>query len=149
MPGVVHVSEMPARARVLEDGAGALSTAQAAAWVPAQVNGAPSGRPLALLGAPVADGLGVLAGARLALRLDGGYARFRSRVGAVAAPRPGRQDAVTVRVVADGRLLFERTDHAAIDVDVPVTGATTLELVTDGAPTPVEIAWADARLARE
>lgn len=147
-PGKVYLSEIPARVRVLEDGGAALPTLLAASWIPAQVNAAPSGRPLALAGVRAADGLGVLAGARLALRLDGEFARFRSRVGindgGVAAP-----GGLTWRVVGDGRVLFERHGADPIDVDVDVSGVRTLELVTgEAGGLPVEVAWAGAHLRR-
>lgn len=147
-PGKVYLSEIPARVRVLEDGGAALPTLLAASWIPEQVNAAPSGRPLALAGVQVADGLGVLAGARLALRLDGEFARFRSRVGindgGVAAP-----GGLTWRVVGDGSVLFERHGAEPVDVDVDVRGVRTLELVTgEAGGLPVEVAWAGAYLRR-
>lgn len=145
-PGHAYVSELPARVRVLEDGSAVLSTAQAARWVPVQANAAPSGKPLTLRGAAVAEGLGVLAGSRLALRLDGEFARFRSRVGATQA----KAGSLGYRVIADGKVLFERSGAGAVDVDVAVEGVKTLELqVTQGGPARVtQVAWAGAELVR-
>jgi alpha-galactosidase len=145
-PGHAYVSELPARVRVLEDGSAVLSTAQAARWVPVQANAAPSGKPLTLRGAAVAEGLGVLAGSRLALRLDGEFARFRSRVGATQA----KAGSLGYRVIADGKVLLERSGAGAVDVDVAVEGVKTLELqVTQGGPARVtQVAWAGAELVR-
>ncbi len=144
-PGHAYVSELPARVRVLEDGSAVLSTAQAAGWVPVQANAAPSGKPLTLRGAAVAEGIGVLAGSRLALRLDGEFARFRSRVGATTATR----GALVYRVLADGKPVFEHGGPGPVDIDVAVDGVKTLELVTRGEPGRlVEVAWAGAALLR-
>jgi alpha-galactosidase len=145
-PGHAYVSELPARVRVLEDGAAALSTAQAAKWVPVQANAAPSGQPLRLQGTAVADGLGVLAGSRLSLRLDGEFGRFRSRAGAVGT----QAGTLGYRVIADGKVVFERSSAGTVDVDLAVNGVKTLELlVTQGGQARVtEVAWAGAELVR-
>jgi hypothetical protein len=143
-PGRVYLGELPARVRVLEDGAAALSAARAARWVPVQANAAPSGRPLRLAGRTVAQGIGVLAGSRVAVRLDGEFARFRSRVGAGRAA-----GTLTYRVVADGRVVYERSAAAPVDVDIAVDGVRSIELVTLGrAGTVTEVAWAGAELVR-
>jgi alpha-galactosidase len=145
-PGHAYVSELPARVRVLEDGAANLSTAQAATWVPVQANAAPSGKPLTLHGEAIADGIGVLAGSRLALRLDGEFARFRSRVGATTA----QAGTLGYRVIADGKTVFERSGAGPVDVDVAVAGVKTLELVTQGAPGRLtQVAWAGAELVHQ
>lgn len=149
-PGRVLLSEIPGRVQVLEDGGAALPTLLARSWVPAQVNGAPSGGPLALDGAVADDGLGVLAGSRLSLRLDGEFARLRSRAGIVGGPGAGA-GAVTWRVYGDGRLLFERRSAASFEIDLPVAGVRTLELATEAAgadAAPTELAWAGAELLR-
>ncbi|WP_296944059.1 NPCBM/NEW2 domain-containing protein [uncultured Massilia sp.] len=143
-PGHVLLTEIPARVRILGDGAAALSTAQAARWVPVQANAAPSGRPLKIGGAAVADGIGVLAGARVAVDLDGGFARFRSRAGTVAGRVP-----VTYRVLGDGKVLFAHRGTGVVGVDVPVEGVRTLELTTQGPDGKVvEVAWGAAELVR-
>jgi hypothetical protein len=88
----------------------------------------------------------VLAGSRLALRLDGEFARFRSRVGATQA----KAGSLGYRVIADGKVLFERSGAGAVDVDVAVEGVKTLELqVTQGGPArATQVAWAGAELVR-
>lgn len=147
-PGKVYLSEIPARVRVLEDGGAALPTLLAASWIPAQVNAAPSGRPLVVAGVRADDGIGVLAGARLALRLDGEFARFRSRVG-VNDGGVAAQDGISWRILGDGKPLFEGRGAAPVDVDVDVSGVRTLELVTgEAGGLPVEVAWAGAHLQR-
>ncbi|MFK3737295.1 NPCBM/NEW2 domain-containing protein [Massilia sp. TN1-12] len=145
-PGTVYLSEVPARIRVLEDGGAALPTLLAASWIPAQVNAAPSGRPLALAGVRADDGLGVLAGSRLALRLDGEFARFRGRVGVNDGGMAAR-DGLAWRILGDGKPLSEGRGKVPADVDVDVRGVRTLELVSgEAGGLPVEVAWAGARL---
>lgn len=150
-PDRVLVSEVPGRVQVLEDGGAALPTLLARSWVPAQVNAAPSGRPLVLDGVAVEEGLGVLAGSRLALRLDGEFTRLRSRAGIVGGPGAASGD-ITYRIYGDGKLLFERSSAGTLDIDLAVAGVRTLELATEdaggtGRP-PTELAWAGAELQR-
>jgi hypothetical protein len=143
----VWLGEMPARINVAVDGRAANAAAGGANSVPAQVNAAPSGQPLVVDGKRHDNGLGVLANSRLEVRLDGGFRRFRTTVG--ANDDTGRT--LTYRVYGDGELLFEKTSAQPETIDLPVQGIRTLELVARldaGQAEPVAVAWADARLIR-
>jgi hypothetical protein len=146
--GAAYLSEMPARVRVVQDGAEALPDALRSTWVPVQADAAPSGAPLALEGHPVEDGIGALVNSRLAVRLDGGFRRFRARAGRMDTPVLGAgPGAITYRIYGDGRLLFERTAAGAVGIDVPVQGVRTLEMAAVAAGgAPAVIVWGEAEL---
>lgn len=145
-----YVSEMPARVRVLADGADALPAALRASWVPVQADAAPSGEALVIGGRRIDDGIGALVNSRLAVRLDGEFGRFRARAGVMESAALGSAPhGVTWRVYGDGKPLFERTG-AGVDIDVAVHGVRRLELAAVApAGTAGLIAWGGAELARE
>ncbi|WBS00442.1 NPCBM/NEW2 domain-containing protein [Pseudoduganella sp. SL102] len=138
----VHLTEMTGRIRVLEDGRAGRRVDPA--WVPAQVNAAPSGEPLVLAGERHDDGLGVLGNSRLQVALDSRFRTFRATVGPLDAGTTA-----TFRVLGDGKVLAERAVAAPAGLDVPVAGVRLLELVVEEqgkAGPPVLAAWAQARL---
>lgn len=144
----MYLSELPARVRVLADGAAALPDALRARWVPVQANATPAGQPLQVDGRRVDDGIGALSNSRLAVRLDGEFRRFRSRAGVAPLAAGGKSGAVTWRIYGDGKLLLERT-AAGTDIDLPVHGVRTLELAADApAAPPMGIVWGEAELQR-
>lgn len=137
------VTEMPARVRVLADGADALPAALRARWVPVQADAAPSGEPLA-----AGHGIGALANSRIAVHLDGEFRRFSTTAAIVDAAALGKAPAaLTWRVYADGKLMFERTAAQAA-IDVQVEGARTLELVAHAPGATAVVAWNGAQLLR-
>jgi alpha-galactosidase len=144
-----YVSEMPARVRVLADGADALPPALRARWVPVQANSAPSGEALVVAGKPVLDGIGALVNSRLELRLDGEFRRFRASAGTMpSGALGGAAEHVTWRVYGDGKPLFARNATDAT-IDLPVAGVRRLELVAEGAPGAAGlVAWGGAELSR-
>ncbi|MEO7496532.1 MAG: NPCBM/NEW2 domain-containing protein [Massilia sp.] len=148
----LYVSEMPGRIEIAADGRAGLASALQPSWVAAQVNAAPSGAPLALEGARFANGLGVLANSRLALRLDREFARFRATVGELDETRDKATARTLVyRVYGDGKLLAQTSSAGMARIDVAVKDVSSLTLsVENSAPaaSPVAVAWADARLER-
>ncbi|HJT52142.1 MAG TPA: NPCBM/NEW2 domain-containing protein [Nitrosospira sp.] len=148
----VYLDEMTARINVAEDGRAAAGPSLRTNWVPAQVNAAPSGAALTLDGKRYDHGLGVLGQSRLEVRLDKEFRRFRTTVGMLdETSQAGAFTAVIYRVYGDGKLLLENRSARAIQLDVPVQGVYTMELVAmlaDQVTVPVAVAWADSRLER-
>jgi len=138
----VSLTEMTGRIRVVDDGRAGRRVDPA--WVPAQVNAAPSGQPLLLAGVRHNDGLGVLGNSRLRVALDGQFRTFRATVGPLDAGATAM-----FRVLGDGKVLAERRAAAPAVLAVPVAGVRVLELVVDEqgkAAAPLLAAWAEARL---
>jgi hypothetical protein len=143
----VYLGEMPARINVAADGRAQIAALRFASWVPAQVNASPAGTPLVVGARRRDNGIGVLSDSRLEVRLDKEFSRFRAEAGAnddVARP-------LIFRVYGDGKLLFEQGGTQPAEIDVPVQGVGTLELVVEGKDREAGVAlatWADARLMR-
>jgi hypothetical protein len=118
-----------------------------------RVDQALDGGPLIVDGTTYEKGIAVHSRCVLEYALGGKYEKFRARVG---FQQPGgRLGRVAVRVLADGKPLFEdadlRGDQKAAEVDVNVAGAKRLTLEVDygqGQDVGDRVAWADARLLK-
>ncbi len=111
------------------------------------------GGPIWLDGVEYRKGLGVHSRSVIQYDLDGSFTSFVARVG--IDDLVGGRGAATVRVIGNGRKLFESNvsgGEDAIDVVVPITGIRTLALETDYGEDGVDLGdhvdWADARLVR-
>ncbi|WP_198120853.1 NPCBM/NEW2 domain-containing protein [Massilia rhizosphaerae] len=147
LKGGVYLGEMPARINVAADGRAQISALRFASWAPAQVNASPAGTPLIVGGKRRDNGIGVLSDSRLEVRLDKEFSRFRT----VAGANDDTARPLTFRVYGDGKLLFEQSGTQPVEIDVPVRGVRTLELVVEGKDREAGVAlatWADARLMR-
>jgi len=122
-------------------------------WPP-RLDAAVTGSPLCLGGTTYAKGIGMHVRTEMTFALDGGYARFLAVAGVDdAADGLG---AVVLRVVADGRTVFDsgerRGGQPALPVSVDVGGVRRLALVADTAGAAAlsgQFAdWAEARLIR-
>lgn len=96
------------------------------------------GGPLVLGGVTFTEGLGTKNYADGSFKLDGGFKRFRGRVGFDdSAVRDDANHAarMSVEVRADGRVVFATgtfTTGQTFDIDVSVAGAQRLEIVAGG-----------------
>src|SRR5688572_17756350 len=113
--------------------------------------GTDDGGALEINGVTTVKGLGAHAASEVVYNLGGTYARFRARVG--MDDEVGTKGSVAFRVLVDGVQRFDggtmNNATAARNVDVDVTGASTLRLViTDGGDGSGfdHADWADARL---
>jgi len=120
---------------------------------PHRINTSLGGKPLQLIDAKPARGIAVHSRTVLHYDIAGPYERFRSKLG-FQQPE-GKQGNVDVRVLGDGKTLFEqrgvRGDQPSIDIDVAITGVSRLSLEVDfGEHHDVadRVVWADPRLLR-
>lgn len=91
-------------------------------------------KPIRLGGKAHRKGLGVFSGTTLTYDLGGGFRKFVSHVGIDDAD-VNHQGNVTVRVVADGKKVFEKAGltrkGGPVKVELPMSGVKTLQLVVD------------------
>ena len=122
-------------------------------WPP-RLDAAVTGSPLRLGGTTYAKGIGMHVRTEMTFALDGGYSRFLAVAGVDDAA--GGLGAVVLRVVADGRTVFDsgerRGGQPPLPVSVEVGGVRRLALVADTAEAAAlsgQFAdWAEARLIR-
>lgn len=123
--------------------------------IPYRVGEAFDGRAIELYdGKEYAHGISVHSRSRLHYRLDGGYVRFEAGVGLL---KPGgRLGSVTVRVLGDGKVLWEREDVTPADgrvaVEADLTGVDRMILEVDfgqGQNVGDRAAWVDPQLIRD
>jgi hypothetical protein len=110
-----------------------------------------AGNDLRLGGSTYAKGVGMHAHSRATFALGGGYRRFEALVG--LDPKTGRDGTAGVRVLADGKVVFEKagltTAPAAVSVDVSAAKELTLEVLSGRrGPVKAHVNWADARLIK-
>lgn len=111
------------------------------------------GGPLKLKAKTYPKGLAVHSRSALAYALDGQYVSFKAMVGFDASA--GDRGHVALRVLGDGRALFETADLRGTDeplaLDVPIEGVNELTLIVDFGEeedTGDRVIWAEARVFR-
>jgi hypothetical protein len=111
------------------------------------------GGPLKLSDGTYSKGLAVHSRCVLEYALDGRFERFKTKLG--FEPGAGTMGRAAVRVLGDGKTLFENADAKGEDkptaIDVEVTGVAKLTLEVDfgqGQDVGDRVIWADARLLR-
>jgi len=123
-------------------------------WAP-RMDAAVTGSPLRLGGTTYAKGIGMHARTEMEFALDGSYSRLHAVVG--VDDEAGELGAVVLRVLADGRVVFESEPQHGGDLPLPVSvdieGATRVTLVAESAR-PAALSgqfadWADVRVVRE
>lgn len=139
--GTVHADEMPARIRVIEDGYKASDRSSKKPWVPARIGFLPDGDAIELNGKADHDFVGVAAGSRVRISLNGEFRRFRT------SPR-GLEGMGRYAIYADGKQLKATVADRTM-LELQVAGIKSLDLV---APVATEKAkhfvWASIRLDR-
>ena len=170
-----YLSEMPARVYVAVDGIRVLQSDPQihrpvsldegrtrgsgirpvlAGWGGPRADSTPYDNELRLHGVAFASGIGALANSRLQVRTAAEFNRFTAQVG-VDDSSLERHVKVRFEVYGDGRLLAQSpqlaADAAVYNLDVPVAGVKTLELVAramarDAAP--LVVTWGAAALHR-
>lgn len=111
-------------------------------------------KPIRLAGKPYRKGLGMFSGTTLTYRLGGEFAKFVSLVGIDDAD-VNHHGNVTVRVLADGKKVFEKTEltrrSGPAKVSLSMDGVRELQLVVDFGKNMLFgdlTDWANARLIR-
>ena len=119
---------------------------------PFTLDGNAAGHDLLLAGSTYDKGIGMHSQSRLTYRLSGAYRRFEAAAG--LDDKDGRGGSVRLRVLAEGRVLWDRTvtsQDGAIPVSLSIEGVRELTLEVDfGRDGDVRdmVNWADARLVR-
>jgi hypothetical protein len=122
--------------------------------MPYRVDAALGGGPITLADGPHARGVAVHSRCVLDYPLGGEFEQFRATLG--FEQPAGRIGRAIVRVLGDGRVLYENTDARGdgpvVPLDLPVGGVRTLTLEVDfgtDQDSGDRVAWADARLLRK
>jgi hypothetical protein len=119
---------------------------------PLALDSSVAGNDLRLGGSTHAKGLGMHAHSRATFALSGGYRRFEALVG--LDPKTGRAGTASVKVLADGKVIFEEREltaakPATVSVDVAGVKELTLEVgLGRRGPVQAHVNWADARLVK-
>lgn len=122
-----------------------------AAW-PFALDGNVAGHDLLLAGSAYDKGVSMHSHSRLTYRLPGAFTRFETLVGLDG--KDGREGAVRVRVLADGKALLDRaltSQDGAVPVSLSLKGVRELTLEVDfGRDGDVRdvVDWVDARLVK-
>lgn len=142
--GVSLPADMPARFAVADEGYKAPDRTPTRQWVLAQIGFLPYGEPLMLDGKHDHTGLGVAAGTRVGVDLDGRYDRVTVDPRAIGAGS-GR---FVVR--ADGKVLFQgMASRAAQSITLNVRGVRQIEFVAPPATENMtKFAWHNLRFQR-
>lgn len=143
-PGVSTPADLPARFEVADEGYKAPDRTPARQWVLAQIGFRPYGEPLMLDGRHDHAGLGVAAGSRIRIHLDGRYSRMTLDPRTLGS-RSGR---FTIR--GDGKVLAQGTASATSQpLSLNVSKLHEVELVAPpAAGDTVAFAWHALRLRR-
>lgn len=142
--GIVRPADMPARFHVADTGYKAPDRTPARQWVLAQIGFLPFGQPLLHRGRQDHAGLGVAAGSKIRIDLDGRYAAVK------LTPRMIERTNGRYEIRGDGRLL-DQGDVSTVprERSVDVQGVRTLELIAPAAAAGTTMfAWHDVRFLR-
>lgn len=137
-PDTRFPADMPAQIRVEQAGFRPANRTTANQWVPARIGYLPSGETISTNGVPDRAALGVAAGSRLVIELNGAFRRV--------SLTPDAALAADYLIKGDGVVLRGGTGMSGTALDLDVAGVRRLELIAPPARPGIEtFVWRDLR----